>query len=115
MNPLQSAVIENGKNGIQVVTNNDREYVTWYKGYLNFKSTKLSVIVRKIERHFNVNIGLTNSSLDNRIISGKLKLNDESVENVIQVLANTALLQQIKKNDNSYVLTELNPVSSATN
>jgi len=105
LNPLQSAVYEkSGVNGIQVNNINDIDYITWYKGYISFKSAKLSSIINKIERHYGVQIQLNDSSLEEKTISGKLKIKNEPVETVIQILANTASLEKEQKSNNTFIL-----------
>ncbi len=102
--PKQSAIFDKEKDLFKVEDITNPEYVTWYKGYLNFSSTKLSSIVSKLERYYNVNIEVKDSTLGNKLISGKLILQDESEETVIKVLANAASLNAIKENTNTYIL-----------
>ena len=78
-------------------------FVSWHLGFLNFESTDLNRIVKKLERYYNIRIRLDDPMLGMRSISGKLKLK-ENKENVLQVLANTASAELEKVNEYNYVL-----------
>lgn len=104
LNPMQKAVFNKTGNEILVSDVEDEEYVTWYKGYLSFKSKDLASIVKKLERHYDVEIKLNSPELNSKAISGKLKLQQEEIDTVIQVLANTASLSMEKQNDSTFIL-----------
>lgn len=104
LGPMQSAVFQKDNEEIEISNIGNIDYVSWYKGYLNFKSKNLATIVKKLERHFNIEIKLSNPKLEAKIISGKLKLEDEDVDTVVQVLANTASLSIEKLNESTYLL-----------
>ena len=78
-------------------------YVAWHLGFLQFESTDLNRIVKKLERYYNIRIRLEDPMLGMRSISGKLKLK-ENKENVLQVMANAASAELEKINDFNYVL-----------
>ena len=78
-------------------------YVAWHLGFLQFESTDLNRIVKKLERYYNIRIRLEGPMLGMRSISGKLKLK-ENKENVLQVMANAASAELEKINDFNYVL-----------
>lgn len=104
LNPMQKAVFNKNNNEILVSDVEDEEYITWYKGYLSFKSKDLVSIVKKLERHYNVEIKLNSPEMQSKTISGKLKLHQEEIDTVIQVLANTASLSVEKQNDSTFIL-----------
>jgi len=78
-------------------------YVSWHEGYLNFESSDLSRIVKKLERYYNINIILDDPMLGIRSITGKLHLRDET-EYVLEVLAKTASAKMKQLNETTYVL-----------
>jgi transmembrane sensor len=78
-------------------------YVSWHEGYLNFESSDLSRIVKKLERYYNINIILDDPMLGIRSITGKLHLRDET-EYVLEVLAKTASAEVKQLNETTYVL-----------
>ncbi|MGC9352942.1 MAG: FecR family protein, partial [Mariniphaga sp.] len=78
-------------------------YVSWHEGYLNFESSDLSRIVKKLERYYNINIILDDPMLGIRSITGKLHLRDET-EYVLKVLAKTASAKMKQLNETTYVL-----------
>ncbi len=102
--PSQRAVFDKDLDELSVSDVANPEYVTWYKGYLSFKSTELSSILIMLERYYNIDIKLSEPEIGNKLISGKLFLQDESEDTVIKVLANTASLQVVKQNENNYVI-----------
>jgi len=79
------------------------DYVTWYRGYLNFHSSDLNRIVVKLERYYNIRIYLDNPLLGMRRITGKLELHDE-MQGVLGVLASTARAELFMINENTYGL-----------
>lgn len=78
-------------------------YVAWHEGYLNFESSDLNRIVKKLERYYNIRIRLDDPMLGMRAITGKLKL-DEETESVLKVLAKTASSELVKLNESTYVI-----------
>jgi len=78
-------------------------YVSWHNGFLNFDSSDLSRIVKKLERYYNIKIILDDPMLGIRSITGKLHLKDET-EYVLKVLAKTASADLKKLNETTYVL-----------
>jgi hypothetical protein len=86
------------------ITNVDvSNYVSWHNGFLNFNSSDLSRIVKKLERYYNIKIILDDPMLGIRSITGKLHLKDEK-EYVLKVLAKTASADLKKINETTYVL-----------
>lgn len=104
LNPLQNAVYSKTKEEIVISDVNDAEYVSWYKGYLNFDSKNVSSVIKKVERHFNIKIELSDRKLGEKHISGKLKLQGEEIDTVVQVLANSASLSMEKQDNSTYLL-----------
>jgi transmembrane sensor len=82
---------------------NVENYITWYRGYLNFESTDLSRIVVKLERYYDIHIKLQDPLMGSKKITGKLKLKEDK-EKVLTVLASTASVELIKVNEQNYVL-----------
>jgi hypothetical protein len=86
------------------ITNVDvSNYVSWHNGFLNFNSSDLSRIVKRLERYYNIKIILDDPMLGIRSITGKLHLKDEK-EYVLKVLAKTASADLKKINETTYVL-----------
>ena len=79
------------------------DYVTWYKGYLNFNSTDLNRAVARLERYYNIRIYLDNPMLGVRRITGKLELGEEQ-QKVLEVLASTSQSQLFMINETSFGL-----------
>lgn len=77
------------------------QYVAWHMGFLNFQSTDLNRIVRRMERYYNIRIMLDDPMLGTRMITGKLILKEDG-ESVLQVLASTARVELYKINETTY-------------
>lgn len=102
LKPNQQAVYSciNAKTKIRKV--NVLNYVSWHQGYLNFESSALDKIAKKLERYYNIKIQFE-KPLGAKTITGKLKLNEET-DKVLQVLAETASAKLIKLNQSTYEL-----------
>ncbi len=102
LKPNQQAIYnrESAKTKIRQV--DVMNYVTWHIGYLNFKSSDLSQITKKLERYYNIKIQFE-KTLGVHSITGKLKLNEDT-DKVLQVLAKTASVKLIKLNKSTYEL-----------
>jgi len=104
LKPLEKASYIKSSNNLEVAPVGNKDYVSWYEGYLNFDSKEVSSIIKKVERHYNIRIQLQKPELGKKLISGKLKLTEQDDLTVVQVLANTASLQMDKINDTTYLL-----------
>ena len=78
-------------------------YVSWHNGYLNFNSSDLSRIVKRLERYYNIRILFDDPMLGIRSITGKLHLKDEK-EYVLKVLARTASAELIQLDETTFAL-----------
>lgn len=78
-------------------------YVSWHDGFLNFTTSDLNRVIKKLERYYAVQIILDNPKLGLKTITGKLKLVDEP-EIVLGVLAKTAAVELTKINETTYAL-----------
>lgn len=78
-------------------------YVSWHQGYLIFETQELNRVIKKLERYYNIKIGLIDPTLGLLRITGKLELKEEK-ETVLSVLAKTASLKLINTNESEYVL-----------
>ncbi len=103
LKPNQQATYYYESEKTEIKQVNVMNYVTWHEGYLNFESTDLSRIIKKLERYYNIKIHLNDPMMGVRIISGKLELN-EQVDNVLLVLSKTASAELIKLNQTTYEL-----------
>jgi hypothetical protein len=103
LEPLQMASFNKETQQIAVKRVNVDDYISWHKGYLNFESTDLSRIIIKIERYYDIKIGLQDPLTGQKKITGKLKLK-EDMDKVLHVLASSADLKLIKVSEQKYVL-----------
>lgn len=99
----QLAVYNSASSGVEISNVDIMNYVAWHEGYLNFESSHLSRIIKKLERYYNLRILLADPMLGIHSISGKLQLREDE-EAVLNVLAKTADAELIKLNETTYVL-----------
>ncbi len=103
LKPNQLAAYNRESAETKITRVNVMNYVAWHQGYLNFESSDLSRIVKKLERYYNIHIRLDDPMLGLRVITGKLKLREET-ESVLKVLASTASAELLKLNESTYVI-----------
>ncbi|MBJ2173672.1 FecR family protein [Aureibaculum sp. A20] len=68
-------------------------YFSWRDGVLIFNKDELDFILKKLSRHYNVQIELTDNSLMHETFSGLLNLN-EDLDKVIQTIEESANLEE---------------------
>jgi ferric-dicitrate binding protein FerR (iron transport regulator) len=101
LEPNQRAAYNRQKSETKITSVDVMNYISWHEGYLNFETSDLNRIIKKLERYYDVQIILADPVLGIRTISGKLKL-EEDKESVFKVLAKTASVQLQKINDSTY-------------
>ena len=73
------------------------KYMSWREGKFIFKKERLSGIVKKLSRFYNVQIVINDEDLKNETFSGHLDLKD-SIEKVIEIIKETTDLKYEKEN-----------------
>ena len=76
-------------------------YILWTKGLLQFESTDLSRITKRLERYYNIRFEFTDPMLGGLRISGKLELKEDKDE-ICERIARTASIKINKKSDFIY-------------
>ncbi len=76
-------------------------YILWTKGLLQFESTDLSRITKRLERYYNIRFEFRDPLLGGLRISGKLELKEDKDE-ICERIARTASVKIIKKSDFLY-------------
>ncbi|MDD2436072.1 MAG: DUF4974 domain-containing protein [Massilibacteroides sp.] len=75
-----------------------QNYISWKEGFLIFKNEKLSQVLRKLERYYNVQIDYNPSETDETTLSGKLDLK-ENIQETFRIIAITAPIDyEIREN-----------------
>jgi len=86
------------------ISNVDVEnYVSWHEGYMIFETQELNRVVKKLERYYNIRIGLVDPTLGLLRITGKLELKEDK-ETVLNIFAKAASLDLVNTNESEYVL-----------
>lgn len=78
--PGQRAVMENGTIAVEAVR--VEKYVAWTRGELYFKNDAFSLILKKLERHFNVTIASNYPELDEREFTATFK--GKTLEHILE-------------------------------
>jgi hypothetical protein len=66
------------------------DYICWKYGFLSFKNEKLSDVLKKVERYYNIRIGYdASAALDRTTVSGKLDLK-EDIKETFRIISITA-------------------------
>lgn len=94
LKPGELATWNKYNKGVAVKSVNTDNYTLWTQGILQFESLSTNDVAKKIERFYNIQINIEETSTDEIYISGKLDLND----NVEKTLANFALTASLKLN-----------------
>lgn len=103
LEPNQMASFNRNDSELKISNVDVSNYVTWHDGYLNFESSELNRIAKKLERYYNVQIRLADPLMGQKAISGKLKLK-EDIESALRVLAISAEMELLKINETNYEL-----------
>jgi len=67
-------------------------YICWQYGFLHLRSEKLSNVLMKLQRYYDVKIDFDSSQLENIRVSGKLDLKD-NIQNVLNVISITTPIE----------------------
>jgi Fe2+-dicitrate sensor, membrane component len=96
--PSQMYGFQKKQNKIQVESVDVYNYICWQYGFLHFKSEKLSNVLIKLQRYYDIPIEFNASQTDNIRVSGKLDLK-EDIKNVLKVIATTAPIKYRTQNN----------------
>lgn len=93
LTPNEHAVFDKQKKSITINTIKARYSSHWTKGIISFDEEKLGNIARELERLYNVKISIANDSLLNYRFYGNFTRTEQSIEDVLDVLASTDKLR----------------------
>lgn len=86
LKPNQMATWQNNSKKITKKSVDASFYSAWTKGELTFKDTPFSAIAKIIQRSYDVEIINENSDLAKQTFTGTIKINESSVENILELL-----------------------------
>lgn len=96
--PNQMYSYENTTDEMNVKRVDVYDYICWQYGFLHLKSEKLSSVLAKLQRYYDMKIEFDAAAVDNIRVSGKLDLK-EDIQHVLKVISVTAPIQyQIQQN-----------------
>lgn len=98
VSPCEIAIFDPELKAFQQKQINPLEYLSWRKGYYIFRSEKLSNILKRIARYYNVEISIENQKWSNETFTGSLDLKD-SPEKVLQNIIKTIPIKYTYKNN----------------
>ncbi|WP_321424468.1 FecR family protein [uncultured Bacteroides sp.] len=96
--PNQIYEYQKAKNKAIVENVDVYNYICWKYGFLHFRSEKLSNVLIKLQRYYDIPIEFNALETDNIRVSGKLDLKND-IENVLNVVATTAPVKYRMKNN----------------
>ena len=97
LKPNQMAVYQNDIEGIDVREVNAEDYIAWVDGALLFKNESFENIMKKLERHYNIEIDVAYEDIKNEKFTGYFDI--ESIENVLNTFKeNTPFSFQLNDN-----------------
>ncbi|MFV0593421.1 MAG: FecR family protein [Draconibacterium sp.] len=102
LEPNQRATYNTETRETRIMNVNVENYVSWHEGYLIFEQQELNRVIKKLERYYNIRIGMADPALGLLRITGKLELKEK--ETVLSILAKTASLELVNTNETEYVL-----------
>ncbi len=102
--PNQQYLIDKSTKKHQLNKVDVLDHISWKYGFLTFKNERLTNVIKKVERYYNVSVNYYELSTGNTTFSGKLDLK-ENIEEILRVLAITAPIEyKINENEiNIYV------------
>lgn len=95
--PNQQAVFDKNNKNIAINTVKATYSSDWTKGLISFDEEKLGNIARELERLYNVKISIADDSLLNYRFYGNFTRTEQSIEDVLDVLASTNKLKYEQK------------------
>lgn len=90
--PNQKYTLEKQSHTTEVQQVDIFDYICWKYGFLSFKNEKLSAVLKKIERYYNVHIDHDASAIDRTTVSGKLDLK-EDIKETFRIISITAPIE----------------------
>uniref|UniRef100_UPI003EBBAF7F FecR family protein n=1 Tax=Cellulophaga fucicola TaxID=76595 RepID=UPI003EBBAF7F len=97
LKPNQMAVYQNDIEGIDVREVTAEDYIAWVDGALLFKNESFENIMKKLERHYNIEIDVAYEDIKNEKFTGYFDI--ESIENVLNTFKeNTPFSFQLNDN-----------------
>jgi len=89
--PGQLATIEKGTDVLSVNQAKAEHLISWTKGYLIFDDDKMSDVIRKLERWYNVEIIVSDQEINQYLFTATIK--DLSIEQVLNLLQFTSPIE----------------------
>ena len=99
--PNQLASFDRTTQETNIKTVDTNNYILWTKGLMQFESTDLNRITKRLERYYNIRFEYSDPLLGGLRISGKLEL-DVDKDEICERIARTASVKIVKKGDNLY-------------
>ncbi|MDR0836088.1 MAG: FecR family protein [Tannerella sp.] len=92
LHPNQKYTFEKSTNTFKIQEVDVFDYICWKYGFLSFKKEKLSIVLKKVERYYNVRMDYDVLAIDRTTLSGKLDLK-EDISETFRILSITAPIE----------------------
>jgi len=89
--PGQLVTIEKGTDVLSVNEVKAEHYVSWTKGYLIFDDDKMSDVIRKLERWYNIDIEISDQEINDYLYTATIK--DETIDQLLELLKYTSSIE----------------------
>ncbi|GHV31877.1 iron dicitrate transporter FecR [Bacteroidia bacterium] len=96
--PNQKYTFEKSTNISNVQEVDIFDYICWKYGFLSFKKEKLSAVLKRVERYYNVRIDYNAPEIDRTTLSGKLDLK-EDISETFRIISITAPIEYDMRNE----------------
>lgn len=104
LSPDQKVVLDKKSGNTSVSSTNAANSSGWTNGYLFFDEELLTDITKELERSYNVKIEITNESLKSNRFYGNFIQGEQSIKEVLDILASTGKLHYTVKNKGNIII-----------
>ena len=91
-------------NNIIKRRNDDINYLAWKTGKMLFKETSLEDVVSTLNSAYNVEVKINDPEIKDLTLSASF--NNESIQNILQVISKTFNIKVVKKGKYQYIITK---------
>ncbi|MDO5970367.1 FecR domain-containing protein [Flavivirga aquimarina] len=98
--PNQEAIID--KQGIKVRETNIEKHIAWVNGVLHFSSDRFDEIIKKLERHYNINIESNDEAINSIIYTGIFE--EKTIEDILNTFQKITRFKYQKYGKNKIII-----------
>ena len=103
ISPNQMATFDKTNSNTKITNVSAEAYSLWTKGIMNFEEADFSLVIKQVERYYNISVSFSDHQIEIMRISGKLDLK-KSRKEVMEYLEKVSLTSFEQTNENAYVI-----------